>query len=301
MRLRSTAALIIAALMMCTLLSVGSTKVMADTKPSVNVEVVGNIEVGQEIQININVNNIDTFFAGAMEFKCDTDVLKILEIQKGSLITKNGIEIFEAVKTIYEDTGKARFEFTCMGKIDGFSGSGAFVVLKAKVLKKQSFAINSIPFKKELDSDNNLKLRLFDKNVEEVNYSFKAFSYAAEQSGGSTNPSGANGTVNNNTNTSNNANGSNNTNASNQAKGNQGTNTQQNTSNNSGTDKNGSNAENNNPSLSKGETKQTLKDNKGTAENKSSSGPYLIYGSAGVMLVLLGTAGYMMYKKRKIE
>ncbi|MCM0647403.1 cohesin domain-containing protein [Clostridium swellfunianum] len=155
-------------------------KVYAASTPDVQAVVNGKIEKGENIQILINVKNIDSLYAGDMEFKYDNTVLKVKSIELGDLITKPGVSKFDAIKRISEQNGTARYAFSCTGQIDGFSGSGTFVKINAEVLKKDDkFFINSKPFLKAFDNDYNLKLQLCDKDIKELEYKFIPYGVSA--------------------------------------------------------------------------------------------------------------------------
>lgn len=146
--------------------------------PSLSVDVNGNIEVGQTIQILINVDNIDTLYAGAATLKYDPKVLKIISFEKGELITKSRINIFDVENKIDNANGIASFGgFTCVGQTDGFSGTGTFLKINAEILKKDNFSINSQPFLSSPNDNYNFKIQLCDKNIEIVSYKFKAYEF----------------------------------------------------------------------------------------------------------------------------
>ncbi|MGH4050595.1 MAG: cohesin domain-containing protein [Clostridium sp.] len=148
--------------------------------PSLSVDVKGNIEIGQTIKILINVDNIDTLYAGAATIKYNPKVLKIISFEKGDLIAKSGTSIFDVENKIDNTNGIASFGgFTCLGQVDGFSGTGTFLKINAEILKKDNFNINSQPFLSSPNDNYNLKIQLCDKNIEEVSYQFKAYEFKA--------------------------------------------------------------------------------------------------------------------------
>ncbi|MDP4146367.1 MAG: cohesin domain-containing protein [Bacillota bacterium] len=170
-----------------------SSTVFAEEVASVDVKVNGKIEQGQNIQILINVNNISSFFAGAVKLKYNNQIIKVNSIEKGDLISQSGINSFEALNKIDENNGTVEYGFSCLGKINGFSGSGNFLKINAQVLKKDSFHIKSIPFIKEPDDDNNLKIQLVNKDIQEQSYTFTGYDFKLNSDGTSniTNPSTA--------------------------------------------------------------------------------------------------------------
>ncbi|MBL4936326.1 hypothetical protein JK636_11195 [Clostridium sp. YIM B02515] len=149
------------------------TEVSAASGPDVQAVISGKFDKGENIQVLINIKDIKTFYAGDIEYKYDTSVLKVKSIEPGDLISKAGVNKFDAVKKIDEQAGIVRYAFSCMGQIDGFSGTGTFVKINAEVLKKDDkFFISSKPFLKAFDSSYNLKLQICDKDIKELEYNF---------------------------------------------------------------------------------------------------------------------------------
>lgn len=152
-----------------------STKTLAIEIPGVQATVNGKVEKGSNIQIIINVSDVKSFYAGAFEFKYDNSILKIKSIEPGDLISNKDIEKFEAIKKIDEQNGIASYGFTCLGKINGYSGAGKFAIIDAEVLKAEDFYINSKPFLNKPDKEYNLKLQLCDSNIKELNYKYTPY------------------------------------------------------------------------------------------------------------------------------
>ncbi|MCB2293591.1 cohesin domain-containing protein [Clostridium algoriphilum] len=159
-----------------TAIAAGSTTLITDVK--------GKIETGQAIQILINVANIDSFYAGAASIKYDPKVLEIISFEKGDLITKKGTNVFDVGNKIDNTNGIASFGgFTCIGQTNGFSGSGTFLKINAKVLKKDSFHIKSVPLSTSPNDVDNLKIQLCDKDIKLVNYEFKGYEFKVSSNG----------------------------------------------------------------------------------------------------------------------
>lgn len=175
---------------------IGNTVAFADTNPNVSIDIKGNIEVGQSIQILINVSNIKNLYAGAAKFKYDKNNLKVTGFEKGDLVSKSG-NVFDAGNSIDNDNGVAEFGgFSCLGQVSGFSGSGTFLIIDAQVLKKDSFHINSVPLLSDPNDDNNLKIQLIDNNIKDINYNFTGYDFKLNSDGSITAPqpdSGNNG------------------------------------------------------------------------------------------------------------
>ncbi|MFT8314001.1 MAG: cohesin domain-containing protein [Clostridium sp.] len=163
---------------------IGNTVAFADTNPNVSIDIKGNIEVGQSIQILINVSNIKNLYAGAAKFKYDKNILKVTGFEKGDLVSKSEINVFDAGNSIDNDNGVAEFGgFSCLGQLPGFSGSGTFLIIDAQVLKKDSFHINSVPLLSDPNDDNNLKIQLIDNNIKDINYNFTGYDFKLNSDG----------------------------------------------------------------------------------------------------------------------
>lgn len=203
-------------------------KAFAAAAPEIEAVVNGTVDKGQTIQILINIKEIDSFFAGSMEFKYDKNILKVKSIELGDLISKPDVNKFDAMNKIDDTKGMAAYGFSCLGKINGFSGTGTFVKINAEVLKKDSFHIRSKAFLKEPNDDFNLKLQICDSNIKELEYNFKPYEFNLNGASGTT---GSNAGTNNSTgaSSSNNGGSTENTNKDNSS-GTSNTNTSANTS-----------------------------------------------------------------------
>lgn len=191
--------------------------VKAEGDPVVSIAMKGNYEVGQEVEFDINIANAKNFFAGAVDIKLDPSVIRILDIDKGSFINSTEFNVNKAYGSVSEAEGRARYGFTCLGNVKGFSGNGTFIIIKAKVLKKDNLLINNIPMSKEFSKDNNIIIQVVNNDPKEVKYSFTTFEIKTGQSqtASTVTPAGNTDTNTNNTNTSVSTNSTNNTNNSN--------------------------------------------------------------------------------------
>ena len=156
----------------------------AAISPSLSVDVKGNIETGQAIQIIINIDNIDSLYAGAASLKYDPKVFKIVSFEKGALINNKGTNTFDVGNKIDNISGIASFGgFSCVGQTNGFSGSGTFLKINAEILKKDSFHLKSQQFLATPNDTYNLKIQLCDKNIKEVAYEFKGYEFKVRSDG----------------------------------------------------------------------------------------------------------------------
>lgn len=159
-------------LILVILLSFFTINVKAADTVSVQAVVEGTVKAGQSIQILININDIKSLYAAELQYKYDPTVLKITSIEAGDLINKPNINKFEAIKKIDEKSGIAKYGFTCLGDIGGFSGTGTFLKINAEVIKTENIILKSIPKSTIFTKDNNVKLQFCDSNITELNYTF---------------------------------------------------------------------------------------------------------------------------------
>jgi hypothetical protein len=166
---------VIVAIFTIFIIAMGS-KVYAAEGLEVQAVVNGKFEKGKSIEILINIKDIKSFYAGDIEYKYDPSVLKVKSIEPGDLISKSGISKFDAINKVDEQKGTVRYAFSCLGQIDGFSGTGAFVKINAEVLKDEDkFFINSKSFLKNFENNYNLKLQICDKDIKELDYKFTEY------------------------------------------------------------------------------------------------------------------------------
>jgi len=169
----------------------------------------GTIEKGKEIEISISIDDIKSLYAASVYFKYDPKVLKIDEITPGELISDSKISKFEAINNIDESKGLASYGFTCMGDINGFAGKGNLLKLKATVLEAKDFKLTSSFGNVTPNDKNTIAIQICDKNIEELPYNFKNFTYTAPTSekpisnnSDKVNSEEGNKTINNSTNNS---------------------------------------------------------------------------------------------------
>lgn len=193
----------------------GSIKVFA-ADFSADAKVDGEVKKGQNIKITFDIYNIKSLYAADIIFKYDNKVLKIDKFELGDLISDKSISTFVVpnIKNIDNDNGVFHYEFSCLGKMNGYSGSGKIVILDAEVLQDKSFFINSKAGISYPDNKYNLKLELLNRNITSQNFDFSPYgkiddsiievpvtnSGSSVNSPGSSNlpPSDETGTINNN-------------------------------------------------------------------------------------------------------
>ncbi|GFZ33954.1 hypothetical protein CSC2_44800 [Clostridium zeae] len=135
------------------MIMLNTTVYAAGTQVDVNIN--GNVKSGNSVDIIFNVKDVSRLYAGSIEFTYDTSVMKVESINGGEFIKTNNPKIMEFGGDTAKNGNIADYYFTCVGKVEGFTGSGSFVVIKANVLNQDKFNI----YKK------NLKIQLVERNT----------------------------------------------------------------------------------------------------------------------------------------
>lgn len=134
----------------------------ADTTVEVKVE--GEVKKGNNINIILNVNDVENFYAGSVDFIYNTDQLKVNSINSSEFITGTDEEIMEIGGETAKNGNTANYGFTFIGDKPGISGSGTFVTISATVLSDDEFSINK----------GNMQVKLVKKTDGTVtNYGYK--------------------------------------------------------------------------------------------------------------------------------
>ncbi|NLZ48507.1 MAG: hypothetical protein GX895_06910 [Clostridiales bacterium] len=152
--------------------------VEAQGTPKLEAKVSGTFEVGNEIEISIYTSNINNLYTGDIRFKIDNSLLEITGVEKGSLLNKEGVNLFEQKTLPTDEDGtkdQARYIFSALGENDGFSGEGTIVVFKAKVLKNDELYVNAKAFQKKLNDQYNMRIELVNSSLEYMNYDFVTY------------------------------------------------------------------------------------------------------------------------------
>ena len=171
----------------------------AEEQPTVEVKVDGKIETGEKIKVLINISDIKSFYAGAIDLKYNSEVLKVVSLEQGDLIKQKGIDKFEAVNKIDEQNGRVSYGFSCLKKINGFSGNGTFLIINAEVVKKADIYFNSKPFLKQFNNEMNIKMQLCNSDIKELEYRFIPYGAVVRNEGNNNALSNNNGSAGNNT------------------------------------------------------------------------------------------------------
>lgn len=255
-----------------------SFKAKAAESLEVKANIKGTVEKGNQIEILVDISETKSLYAASFYFKYDSKVLKIEEIIPGELISDNKISKFEALNNIDEAKGLVSYGFTCMGNINGFSGKGNLIKLKATVLDTKDFKLTSKYGNKTPNGDYTVTMQICDKNIEELPYNFEPFTYTAPKIEKVV--EGEKGTKDSNKETSG---------------------EQTNTSKDTTVEKDGkaidSNANAANPADSTKDDKDIAKQPKNNnPQGKSGS---IVYILGGIIIISLGGFGYFRFKKKK--
>lgn len=161
----------------------------ADTTVEVKVE--GEVKKGNNINIILNVNDVENFYAGSVDFIYNADQLKVNSVNSSDFITGTDDEIVEIGGETAKNGNTANYGFTFVGDKPGLSGSGTFVTISATVLSDDEFSINK----------GNMQVKLVKKTDGTVtNYGYKFIGVGNQDVG---NEAESNNNANNNNNQNN--------------------------------------------------------------------------------------------------
>ncbi|SCJ35111.1 Uncharacterised protein [uncultured Clostridium sp.] len=161
----------------------------ADTTVEVKVE--GEVKKGKNINIILNVNDVENFYAGSVDFIYNADQLKVNSVNSSDFITGTDDEIVEIGGETAKNGNTANYGFTFVGDKPGLSGSGTFVTISATVLSDDEFSINK----------GNMQVKLVKKTDGTVtNYGYKFIGVGNQDVG---NEAESNNNANNNNNQNN--------------------------------------------------------------------------------------------------
>lgn len=134
-------------------------KVKAD-EASVYVGTVGDVKAGAEINIVVDLENMHNLYAASFKYEYDNTLLNIESIDINSNIKTDNI--YEAYKDTNAAGNTARYAYTNLGEVNGFTGNTNFLVIKAKVLKDGDVNL----------SKDNLQVELIGRNgdIQDMKY-----------------------------------------------------------------------------------------------------------------------------------
>lgn len=136
-------------------------KVNADTvQPEVYVGIAGEVKAGSTIKIAVELKKMTNLYAASIDYTYDNSLLEVQNIVVSGNINKNVDEIY---KQNASGGNKARYAYTNLGEIDGFSGDTNLIVIEAKVLKdgevninKENFELILVQYDKAKEGDNKI-------------------------------------------------------------------------------------------------------------------------------------------------
>lgn len=145
------------------------------TGTTVSYTINGTPQVGNTIEIVVNLSNVQNLYGASVDFLYDTSVLEVLSVEKGNILGSS--TVLEPVKKIgsYETgTGQANIAFMLKGNAKGITANGTLAVIKAKVLKEGSLNL------KTTSSNNSLSLSGSTCRIKLSDETSKAISYTSE-------------------------------------------------------------------------------------------------------------------------
>ena len=143
----------------------GSIPTYASTTPTLSYALSSNGLVGDTIDIEVNISNINNLYGGSWDLLYDSNLLDVISIEPGSLINS------KVTTNVSNKKGHAYFWFTSTGNNSPISGSGSIVKIKAKILKEGK--LNLITTNKNSDfslNNKNSLIKLSDKSGNPVSY-----------------------------------------------------------------------------------------------------------------------------------
>ena len=130
---------------------------------TVEVKVEGEVKKDKNINIILNVKDVESFYAGSVDFIYDTEQLKVNSVNSSDFITGTDDEIMEIGGETAKNGNTANYGFTFIGDKQGISGSGTLVTINATVLSDKELSINK----------DNMIVKLVQKNDGKVtNYEY---------------------------------------------------------------------------------------------------------------------------------
>ncbi|MDB2124210.1 cohesin domain-containing protein [Clostridium paraputrificum] len=143
----------------------GSIPTYASTTPTLSYALSSNGLVGDTIDIEVNISNINNLYGGSWDLLYDSNLLDVISIEPGSLINS------KVTTNVSNKKGHAYFWFTSTGNNSPISGIGSIVKIKAKILKEGK--LNLITTNKNSDfslNNKNSLIKLSDKSGNPVSY-----------------------------------------------------------------------------------------------------------------------------------
>lgn len=139
-----------------TLLMVPITVYSDDSFIEVNVE--GNIKTGENIDIIIKSENIDSVYGASIGLIYDPELIKINSIIGGDFVSNNE-NIIEVENEVCKNGNQAGYTFTFIGDNEGVSGSFNIATINAKILNVGNLKLN----------EENIDIKIAQRNGDSIN------------------------------------------------------------------------------------------------------------------------------------
>ena len=141
----------------------------AEANTDINFKIDGEVSKGKEVTININVDKADRLYGLSVDYTYNPEDIKVTSIQGAGLIKESKDNFFEAGGETAKDGDIANYQMTFTGEVDGISGSGTLVTIKAEVLKDTNLNLTEDNMKIKLIGINkDYKVSRMDFNLKEV-------------------------------------------------------------------------------------------------------------------------------------
>lgn len=155
--------------LMVMFLTISTIWVYAETNTDINFNIDGEVSKGKEVTININVDKADRLYGLSVDYTYNPEEIKVTSIQGAGLIKESKDNFFEAGGETAKDGNIANYQMTFTGEVDGISGSGTLVTIKAEVLKDTNLNLTEDNMKIKLIGINkDYKVSRMDFNLKEL-------------------------------------------------------------------------------------------------------------------------------------
>ena len=170
-KLTNKIAKLLSILLMFQLIAFNAKPVFAASNTIVSYTVTGTPEIGNTIEIAVNISNVKDLYGGSIDFIYDPNVLQVESITKGNIFGTS-----EVLTPIGENgklsDGEASFALTLKGNKPGVYADGTIAVIKAKILKEGSVELNTTSSNDSLSlTGNTVRVKLVSASITPINYS----------------------------------------------------------------------------------------------------------------------------------
>ncbi|MEQ8199281.1 MAG: cohesin domain-containing protein [Clostridiaceae bacterium] len=124
-----------------------------------------HLKAGESFNIPISLENVERLYAGSIDITYDNKLVSFKKISPGSIITGSDYNKFEVGGTPNDKDSKISYDFTFVGKTDGFTGDGELLILSGQA--NQDTVLN---FKE--NTSIKLMSRTTDDKIQEIKFSY---------------------------------------------------------------------------------------------------------------------------------